>query len=257
MAKRSAPRTKLSENRLRLDVEGHVTLTRATEILSIWGDLLREVGREVSGLSRDAVRFVIAKAQAGSFSVQVRAESGTAKLSPSALPKVAKAVTHGLAALHRGPRRPKYFSDYALEKAKELAEQVGDDIPALRVANGTDAEVSLSKRMVANIDELIGPHLESIGSVEGELEGLIIHGRRRFLIFEALSGRQVTCYFGDRIPWEEIIRAFGQRVSATGYVRARRTGEKLSIQVSRLRVFPPEEELPPPERLLGILGGRE
>ena len=41
----------------------------------------------------------------------------------------------------------------------------------------------------------------SIGTVEGMLQGLITHGKNRFLIFDPLSGRQVTCYFSDRIPY--------------------------------------------------------
>jgi hypothetical protein len=36
-------------------------------------------------------------------------------------------------------------------------------------------------------------------------------------------------------------------------VKSRKTGEKLSIEVTRLRVLPPEEELPTAEEVLGIL----
>ncbi len=89
--------------------------------------------------------------------------------------------------------------------------------------------------------------------VEGNLEGLIIHGKRRFLIFDPLTQRQVTCYFTDRVDWESVLHAFGKRVAASGFVRSRRSGEKVSITVSRLHVFPPEEELPAIDSVLGTL----
>ena len=50
-----------------------------------------------------------------------------------------------------------------------------------------------------------------------------------------------------------MLKAFGKRVAATGFIHSRRSGEKVSIQVSRLYVFPPDEELPSSRDMLGIL----
>jgi hypothetical protein len=38
---------------------------------------------------------------------------------------------------------------------------------------------------VEHVEAVLAPEVESIGTVEGNLEGLIIHGKRRFLIFDA------------------------------------------------------------------------
>ena len=123
----------------------------------------------------------------------------------------------------------------------------------MKVSNGKGVGVALSSRLVAHVEAVLAPELTSIGTVEGKLEGLITHGKSRFLIFDPLTGRQVICYFGGRVEWESVLRAFGKRVAATGFIHSRRSGEKVSIQVSRLHVFPPDEELPSVREMRGIL----
>jgi hypothetical protein len=98
---------------------------------------------------------------------------------------------------------------------------------------------------------VLAPKVESIGTVEGNLEGLIIHGKRRFLIFDQLTGRQVTCYFTERVEWETVLKAFGKRVAVSGFLRSRRSGERVSIQASRLYVFPPDDQLPRADAVRG------
>lgn len=101
------------------------------------------------------------------------------------------------------------------------------------------------------VEAVLAPEIESIGTVEGNLEGLIIHGKRRFLIFDPVAGRQVTCYFTERVEWETVLKAFGTRVAVSGFLRSRRSGEKVSIQATRLYVFPPDDELPRAETVRG------
>ena len=95
--------------------------------------------------------------------------------------------------------------------------------------------------------------LQEYGSVEGRLEGLITHGKRRFFIWESLTNRQVECQFADRIPLQDILAAYERRVAARGLIHRRRTGEKLSVDVEDFRVFRPEAELPSVERIQEIL----
>lgn len=54
------------------------------------------------------------------------------------------------------------------------------------------------------VEAVLTPAFRTIGTIEGELEGLIIHGRKRFLLYDRMAGRQVVCYFGDAVSWEEI-----------------------------------------------------
>jgi hypothetical protein len=231
-----------------------VTLEQLHRVLGTWYSLLAEVGSAVANVRRDAIDYVITKAKVGSMTLSVepcpRQPGAVPKRS---LPRIQKVVATGLTLLAKRSQRPKFFSDAALEKVKELSEQLDEKMPDLHLVKGNKIHVAITQQMSKHVQQILGPQFESIGSVEGVLEGLIIHGRSRFLLYDHLTGRQVTCFFSDRIPWKEIIEAFGKRTIASGLVKARKTGEKLSIEVTRLRVVPPEEELPKPDEVLGIL----
>lgn len=239
---------------LRLELQGQVTLQRLGEALDAWTDLLQEVGRDVAGAaSRDAVRFVITDAKGGSLSLGVRPQPGKKSVPVSVMPRIAKTLTSGIRALEQRATRPKHFSDTALIKLRDLARLTSPETPSVTVSNGKGAGIVLSSRLVAHVEKVLTPELESIGTVEGTLEGLITHGKSRFLIYDPITSRQVTCYFGGRIEWRDVIQAFGKRVAASGLIRSRRSGEKVSISASRLHVFPSDDELPSASDVRGIL----
>lgn len=254
MAKRGSKSQSDSGSGLRLKLEGQVTLQRLGQALDAWTDFLREVGREVTGSpARDAVRYVITEAKGGSITLGVRPQPARRDVPAAAMPRIAKVVTDGIRSLEKSAKRPKHFSDIALERLRELALIRGPDIPAVKIGNGTGGVLPLSSRVVEHVEAVLAPEVESIGTVEGNLEGLIIHGKRRFLIFDPLTGRQVTCYFTERVEWETVLKAFGKRVAVSGFLRSRRSGEKVHIHVSRLYVFPPDDELPRADAVRGAL----
>ncbi len=64
--------TDSTKSGLHLKLEGQVTLMRLNQALAAWTDFLREVSRDVVGVSgRDAVRFVITDAKGGSLTLGV------------------------------------------------------------------------------------------------------------------------------------------------------------------------------------------
>jgi hypothetical protein len=254
MAKRGQKSQSAFRSGLRLTLEGQVTLQRLGQALDAWTDFLREVGRQVTGSpAKDAVRYVITEAKGGSVTLGVRPQPAQRNVPASLMPRIAKVVTSGIRSLERSPKRPRYFSDTALERLRDLARITGADIPAVKIANGTGGELRLSSRVIKHVEEALAPEVESIGTVEGNLEGLIIHGKRRFLIFDHLTERQVTCYITERVEWETVLKAFGKRVAVSGFVRSRRSGEKVSIQANHLYVFPPDDELPRADAVRGAL----
>ena len=134
----------------------------------------------------------------------------------------------------------------------------GPETPALTVnSGGRDRPVALSSDVFAHVEAVLTPAFRTIGTIEGELEGLIIHGRKRFLLCDRLTGRRVTCYFSDEISWEEIKDLFGKRMAVTGEIHSRRSGERASINVSSYYVFPREEDLPSPEDVRGLIEAAE
>jgi len=95
------------------------------------------------------------------------------------------------------------------------------------------------------VDHIFGLIVESYGTVEGTLEGVLTHGRRRFFVYDALSGRQVRCHFDNMaIRTDDVLAAFERRVAVGGIVRSKQfTGEKISIEAKEFNVFPRDREL--------------
>ena len=80
-----------------------------------------------------------------------------------------------------------------------------------------------------------------------------IDGKGRFLIFDPITNRQVVCFIGGRVEWQQVRDALGRRVAATGRIQSRRSGEKISIAASRFEVLLEDSELPSAADVLGIL----
>lgn len=238
---------------VRLHLDGQIDLRRLGDALNAWTELLREVSSDVAGTAgRDAFRFVVTEAKAGSFDLAARPQPARRDVPPSIAPRIAKILTSGLKALARQPKRPKHFTDAALIHVRDLGRLVSAAVPTVSVGNGA-APVPLSTQLLANVDSVLEPEVTSIGTIEGKLEGLIIHGKSRFLVFDPLTGRQVTCYFGERVPYADVLNAFGQRVAVTGAIRSRRSGERVDIQVRRLYLMPRDEDLPTAADVRGLL----
>ena len=239
---------------LHLDVDGHVTLASLTRLVESWTDFLGEVGRSVTGNpARDAVRYVVTQASGGSFALGVRPQPAKDSVPASMMPRITGTVTAGIRKLRHEAQRPEHFSDRALVKLRDLARLVGPETPALRVGNGRGRPVALSSTVLANVEAVLTSEVHTIGTIEGELEGLIIHGAKRFLLYDGLTGRRVTCYFGDTMSWEGLRDVFGKRMAVTGGIRSRRSGERASINVSSYYVFPEESELPSADEVRGIV----
>jgi hypothetical protein len=112
-----------------------------------------------------------------------------------------------------------------------------------------------SDRLVAHVDSVLGNIVSAIGSVEGRLEGLNVHGSNRYFnVYDDLTGERVQCQFGHRIDVAKIGGAVERRVSVSGEIRYRETGEIVNVIAHSLDVFPQESDLPSADDVYGIIG---
>jgi predicted nucleic acid-binding protein len=224
---------------------------------SIFAGLLREVAREYLG-NEKAVRWVVTLDK-GSVRIPVRGEPVSA-VSPEVVEDLTQYIASGLMRMDEEATRPPYFTNKALEQAKALANLASDALPII-VRNG-HAEAKLTKRVMTHVDEVLGPPRESFGTVEGRLEAINIHGPNQFVVFDNVSGTRAECYFGDRIPLEDVGTAIGHRVSVRGAMKTRADGSK-HIDVTRSDASSPSPSYParktcaefsasPGEALLGL-----
>src|SRR5487761_1821994 len=225
---------------LRLELEtAALTLGHLMRVEQIVAALIREVGGAVVGGDADSVRWYVESVTSGSIRFELRPEPATDAVSYSRMPDVVHAVAGGLA---------------LLERAAELADQVGRGLPAIRVGNAA-APVELTAQLKANVTKVLGSRrfVESIGTVEGRLETVSVHERSYFNVYDDLTGERIECHFSSDLTPPEVGRWVGRRVAVTGTIRYRTTGEIVSVQADELYVFPEPESLPSATDVLGIL----
>lgn len=238
--------------RLELDLHAQkVTLGQLVSASSVFAQLLREVAKEYAGGEREPVKWIV-QVEPGSVRLPVTPEPTADAFSDKDAEGLVEALLSGIATLDDRPERPPFFNDAALVQAKALANLTTDELPIF-VRNGNIA-IPATKRLMTHVDEVMGPPRDSIGTIEGKLEALNFHERPpRFAIYDLLTDRRVECFFGTSLSEDDILNAVKRRVAVTGIIKTRPSGERMSIDARELRVFPPEEELPTPDEVLGIL----
>jgi hypothetical protein len=167
-------------------------------------------------------------------------------------PEVISAVVTGMRQIDRQATRPQFFSDEALEDAKQLAAILNGDIDRVElraVVQGMPSiTASVTQRVAANVNELIGPRYTALGSIEGTMELVSIHGTVYFNIYDLLARRKVRCIC-DRDVLNELIGSLGKRLLVYGEIRFNAAGLPVSIRVEKVRILRERAELPQPSDL--------
>ena len=227
-----------------------ITLERLSRLTSLWSDVVHEVGTDITG-KRGALKLVLADI---SFSSPLQVHATPTLLrrraDPSTLATLSHAVVSGVRDLEKHADRPGHFSTRALELTRKLA-LFSNPERRLLVSNGTGDDTAITTRTIAAVDGILGPAVESYGSVEGQLEGIFTHGRRLFYVYDALNGRQVRCFFGKSTQISDLLQYFGRRVIVSGLVRSKPlTGQPTNIRVSKITVFRDDDALLPMSEIL-------
>lgn len=169
-------------------------------------------------------------------------------------PVVIEAVVSGLEEIEHGAKRPTHFSDEALHSAKQLVETLGNGVSRIMVTGTVGSkrkQVLVTQRIAASVNDLIGIQHLSMGSVEGTLEMISVHGGAFFNVYEFLHGKRVRCDFPKEML-ESVKDALGKRVLVYGEIRSSARGQPLSVKAQRLRIFKEPSELPRVDDLVGL-----
>jgi len=131
-----------------------------------------------------------------------------------------------------------------LEDIRALARPVGKNIKSATILfNG--AELDLTARVSARVDEALAVVDECEGFLEGMLEQINIHqGANTFHIYPEIGPRKVTCHFPN-ILFDDAVAAVGRRVEVFGTLKYRLGANyPHQIAVSDVIAFPPDDEIP-------------
>jgi len=239
------------KNSIRLEMSGpRITAEKFSRSVRTFFDLIDDVATDIAG-KRKAVEWLVS---VESGSVTICATPECVNGSPKLVAQTVSAVQKGLEAISKRARRPAHFSENALKKLYELGTIVGlgdKGLDHVRIRINKKCN-ELSPASVAYVDELLGTPGSAYGTIEGDLLAVNVKGRLKFSVYEAFSGKPVTCFFGDEI-FSEVISAIRKRVSAYGLIRYGKNGNPKSIEIEELSVFPEEDELPTFSDMIGIL----
>ncbi len=244
--------------RIRLDTETeHPPLSSFIQAIEHSFGILREIDHSIASRTKATIRWRITKLNIGSADLTLLAESILPDHDYG--PLVAQLFGKGLEVIENQAVVPEHFSERALEHARALSELDKEEITRISVTVPGAKEIHISRQLASNIIELTAPKTEAIGSVEGRLETLTVHGRRRFFIYDRREGRKMTCFFSDDLL-KEALASFGRISIASGVISYNQLLRPVSIRVKAIQLLQGDEQLPGAKDLAGkvnITSGRE
>ena len=232
-----------------------VGLGDLTEALDDFTAVLGEVERDVTG-RRDIEWKLVALEHAS-------ATVGVTPVQPQGVlldqrAEVIHAVVTGLGTLTERPDRPPHFNDRALVCTKRLAGRRNDRVSDVELVGAIESQpalrVSLTPRLVAHIDEIIGVSGYARGALEGRLETITIHGQHGFTIYDRYRTRGTRCIC-DAATFDAIRSLLGTRVLVYGQIGYNKSGEPRTIRVERFEALRTRDALPQAADIRGLYVG--
>lgn len=225
-----------------------LSINRIAELFGELAGLLREVQSEAA--PGGGIQWMVESISKSSpLAITVAPYGQKSRVPKARLRACSTSVTNGLRQIQKKPVRPRNWSDQALTRAHKIVTTARNQNASIQV--GTQ---QLDAQFLANVEKILGDTIRSIGSIEGMLEGINVHGRNRtFTVYDALTNERVICDFGHRIGIEKIGRAVERRVAVSGEIVYRDSGAIVNMAAQSLEIFPLEEDLPTADDVRGIL----
>lgn len=236
---------------LTITVDGDsVSLESFWEIQKHFAIIFEEIDKAAFGQEKRSVKWKLSSVSSGSYNITI---TGVPTKGDNALKvkNLCSVIQDGISIIAETPSRPNFFSDRALKSIGALGNSIGNGINKVALGNRY-SRIEFTKRMAANVDELIGVRHESFGSIEGVLDAINLHKDKYFTIYSFLDDKAIKCLFPDELL-EEAKKNLGKRVYVYGLVRSREDGQRLNIVVKEMELLPNQDEAPSIYNMIGIL----
>jgi hypothetical protein len=167
--------------------------------------------------------------------------------------EVAASFLTGLDNLEHHGTSPPYLTDVGMRKVKKMVSLIRKNGAKGFVASAPDGQqsVEVSEKSSQTIDELLPVKTESVGSVEGRLEAISIHGSKKFVIYHSITKKAVNCHFDQERIMEKVLQTLGGRIMVFGEVFSNAKGEPVKVAVSDFELVERTERLPTVLELTG------
>lgn len=211
-----------------LILDGKVTLAELAKAIQDFDGLVEALSKEVAGNS--VIEWVVSDLRAGSAFATAQGFG-----LPNDVNNVVRAFENVGSAMQTGAQIP--YSDFVASRAVSLTNVINGKIKAVRFETDR-TEVLITKRVqlappapplqVAPPVASVPPN--TIGMVEGIVETLSKRQGLRFVLYDSLNDKAVSCYLAP--GYETVMRdAWGKRALVSGVVhRDPETGRALSVR---------------------------
>lgn len=185
----------------------------------------------------------------------INAAPNQSRISQGVAGEIIGVMVHGFLALHENAEFPNEFTEKAVEYARRLSRitmRTGEKRFPVRIIDKQRA-FAVSRRVFTNASALLDWKYEDLGTVEGALEAVSVHGHYEFRIYEPVWSRSVKCLISEEML-EEALSLFRHRVEVRGLIRYTNSGLPISIKVEDITELPSPTDLPSYKEMRGILG---
>lgn len=228
---------------------GDITLDAFVTAVANWQKILAEVDAALSGKSSGSVEWRVSNLSMGSL--RVEAESFSKLENHDYGPEVVRASIQGLGILEHEPSIPPYLSESGLKHVRRLLGIIGTNgVTGIYMANHA-ADATLTKTSLDNMRRALRVRDRSIGSVEGRLDQISVHGKAPVcVVYLHRTHKAVRCQFTSTML-DEVKAALGRRVIAAGIVSYNERHEPVRVALQFLHHLPSSAELPSIETIAG------
>ena len=245
--------TQLATVRLKLEGEAksiplRVFLTAVQNELKILADL----DTAISGEPKGTLDWYVTEMRVGSLEVVTESRSRSDYRDIGA--EVSKGIVASLEEIERRGATPPYLSHHGMQSVKKLLGTVGKGKATglLMASPSENVSISVTAKAADNVRQLLPIRYHSLGSVEGKIEMINIHGGSRFVVYDSRTRRAITCQFDSKMWMDTVKKALGQRVNISGMVHANTRGEPLRVEIDDIRILRSKKELPSIDDIAGI-----
>ena len=202
--------------------------------------LLRDVDRAIYG-ARSQNQWLVRRLMSSAPTITVQPDLNGHE--------AAGAVGAGLGAVTAGTNQPPpHFSEQVLMDIRKMSRLFGGRSRARSIAVFVDGQqtATIGRGISEQVDRILAAGYRNLGSLQGTLEVISVHGAASVTIWDRVSGSPVRCSIPKDAEWIDRVKGLLQkRVSVTGDIRYFVNGTPQSISnVTNIEDATPDPTLP-------------
>lgn len=238
---------------LQVRIEGQIGSISLSSFVNATGSalkVLQDLDFAISRQAEGSLFWYVTGLTVGSLAVQL--DSRSRFIERNYDNEIVDAFLGAMKAIETQEGTPPYLSELGMRYARRFVKVIGSDGATGITVAGLNQTVNVTGGAVANITALTRVKRRSIGSVEGRLETITVHGGKpRFIAYHSRTHKAVTCRIDGDDLLAEAVEALGRRVRAFGTVHTNLKGDPLRVEVGEIHVLRNEDELPTRDQVRG------